>query len=105
MPTDLEIAHSGTPRPIVDVAADLGLMPEELELYGRDKAKISLPALERLLAPPAPNSGGAGRGKLIVVTAITPTPAGEGKTTVTIGLVQGLRRVELLIEPVHIADL
>ncbi len=90
MPTDLEIAHSVTPRPIGDVAADLGLTPGDLELYGRDKAKISLPALERLLAPPLLGAGGVPRGKLIVVTAITPTPAGEGKTTVTIGLAQGL---------------
>ena len=85
MPTDLEIAHSVTPRPVLDVAADLGLTPDDLELYGRDKAKISQKALERLLS--APN---AKRGKLIVVTALTPTPAGEGKTTVTIGLAEGL---------------
>ncbi|MGI4791926.1 MAG: formate--tetrahydrofolate ligase [Janthinobacterium lividum] len=89
MPTDLEIAHSATPRPIVDVAADLGLSLDDLELYGRDKAKISLPSLDRLLTPPELGAGGP-RGKLIVVTAITPTPAGEGKTTVTIGLAQGL---------------
>jgi len=88
MPTDLEIAHSVTPRPIVDVAADLGLSPDDLEMYGRDKAKISQPALERLLSEPD-----APRGKLIVVTAITPTPAGEGKTTVVIGLAQGLCRL------------
>ncbi len=90
MPTDLEIAHSVTPRPILDVAADLGLTPDDLELYGRDKAKISQPALEHFLAPPELGAGGAKRGKLIVVTAITPTPAGEGKTTVTIGLAEGL---------------
>ncbi|MDQ2800674.1 MAG: formate--tetrahydrofolate ligase, partial [Armatimonadota bacterium] len=90
MPTDLEIAHSVTPRPIVDVAADLGLSSDDLEPYGRDKAKISLATLERLLAPPLL---GAKRGKLIVVTAITPTPAGEGKTTVVIGLAQGLCRL------------
>ncbi len=88
MPTDLEIAHSVTPRPIIDVAADLGLSPDDLELYGRDKAKISLPALERLLSTPD-----APRGKLILVTAITPTPAGEGKTTVTIGLAEGLNKL------------
>ncbi len=88
MPTDLEIAHSVTPRPILDVAADLGLTPDDLELYGRDKAKVSQKALERLLSAPD-----AKRGKLIVVTAITPTPAGEGKTTVTIGLAEGLCRL------------
>ena len=93
MPTDLEIAHSVTPRPIGDVAADLELSPDDLELYGRDKAKISLPALERLLAPPELGTGGQKRGKLILVTAITPTPAGEGKTTVTIGLAEGLCRL------------
>ncbi len=85
MPTDLQIAHSVTPRPILDVAADLGLSPDDLELYGRDKAKVSAPALARLLA-----ERDAPRGKLVLVTAITPTPAGEGKTTVTIGLAQGL---------------
>lgn len=88
MPTDLEIAHSVTPRPITEVAADLGLTPDDLEMYGRDKAKISLVTLERLLA-----EANAPRGKLIVVTAITPTPAGEGKTTVTIGLAEGLNRL------------
>ena len=88
MPTDLDIAHSVTPRPIADVAADLGLAPDDLEPYGRDKAKISQPTIERLLAEPD-----APRGKLIVVTAITPTPAGEGKTTVVIGLAQGLCRL------------
>ena len=90
MPTDLEIAHSVTARPILDVAADLGLSPDDLELYGRDKAKISQPTIERLLRLPRIGGGGGTRGKLIVVTAITPTPAGEGKTTVTIGLAQGL---------------
>ena len=88
MPTDLEIAHSVTPRPIVEVAADLELSSDDLELYGRDKAKISLPALDRLLSEP-----NTPRGKLILVTAITPTPAGEGKTTVTIGLAQGLQKL------------
>ena len=94
MPTDLEIAHSVTPRPVEDVASDLGLSPGDLELYGRNKAKISLPTLDRLLSDsPSIGGGGAKRGKLIVVTAITPTPAGEGKTTVTIGLAQGLCRL------------
>ncbi len=69
------------------IAHDLGLAPDDLEPYGRDKAKISTQAIARLLTPDAP------RGKLVVVTAITPTPAGEGKTTVTIGLVQGLCRL------------
>ena len=97
MPSDLEIAHSVTALPITEIAAGLGLSLDDLELYGRDKAKISQTALERLLAPPSliekgdgglgafagKGDGGLGappRGKLIVVTAITPTPAGEGKT-------------------------
>lgn len=88
MPTDLEIAHSVTPRSIQDVAADLGLTAEDLELYGRDKAKLSASALSRILG----ETSGA-RGKLVLVTAITPTPAGEGKTTVTIGLAQALCRL------------
>jgi formate--tetrahydrofolate ligase len=85
MPTDIEIAQSITPRPIVEVAADAGLLPEEIEFYGRYKAKVRLDAFERLRDRP--------NGKLVLVTAITPTPAGEGKTTVTIGLAQGLNRV------------
>ena len=99
MPTDLEIAHSVEPRSIGDIAAGLGLTADDLEPYGRDKAKISQAAIERLLAPPsflgkgAEGLGSSPRGKLIVVTAITPTPAGEGKTTVTIGLAQGLCRL------------
>jgi formate--tetrahydrofolate ligase len=71
-------------RPIVEVAHDLGIAPEHLEPYGRDKAKVSLEALNRAGEP---------RGKLILVSAITPTPAGEGKTTTSIGLAQGLRRI------------
>ena len=71
-------------RPIADVARDLGIDPDHVEPYGRDKAKIRLEALS--------GAGGAG-GKLILVSAITPTPAGEGKTTTSIGLAQGLRKV------------
>jgi formate--tetrahydrofolate ligase len=85
-PSDLAIAHSVTPRPIVDVARDLGLRDDEIEFYGPTKAKVSLAAIARLEA--------AGpRGKYVVVTAITPTPLGEGKTTTTIGLTQGLNRI------------
>jgi formate--tetrahydrofolate ligase len=73
-------------RPIADVARDLGIAPEHLEPYGHDKAKVRLDALERAAASRPP-------GKLILVSAITPTPAGEGKTTTSIGLTQGLRRV------------
>ena len=71
-------------RPIADVAAALGISPDHLEPYGRDKAKVRL---EALLEPPRPP------GKLILVSAITPTPAGEGKTTTSIGLAQGLRKI------------
>ena len=85
MPTDLEIAHSVTPRPIADVAQDAGILPDELEFYGKYKAKISLDLLQRLADKP--------NGKLVLVTAITPTPAGEGKTTITVGLAQGLNRI------------
>jgi formate--tetrahydrofolate ligase len=85
MPSDIEIAQSITPRPIADVAQNAGLLPEEVEFYGRFKAKISLSVLERLSDKLS--------GKLVLVSAITPTPAGEGKTTVSIGLAQGLNRV------------
>jgi formyltetrahydrofolate synthetase len=82
MPSSLEIAQAATLRPIADVAADVGLLPEEVELYGRFKAKIGLSVLERLADRPD--------AKLINVTAITPTPAGEGKTTTSVSLMQGL---------------
>ena len=82
-PSDLEIARSVTPKPIDAVAADLGFTPDEVEPYGRTKAKISIEAIERM------EKLGT-RGKYVVVTAITPTPLGEGKTTTTIGLAQGL---------------
>jgi formate--tetrahydrofolate ligase len=82
--TDLEIARLTVVRPIVDVAADLGLDADELEPYGRDKAKIPLAAIERR-ADIAP-------GRLVAVTGITPTPLGEGKTTTAIGVADGLTR-------------
>ena len=85
-PSDLEIARSVTPRPIVDIAADLGLRDDEIELYGRSKAKVTLPAIKRLERERP-------RGKYVVVTAITPTPLGEGKSTTTVGLGQGLNHV------------
>jgi formate--tetrahydrofolate ligase len=71
-------------RPIAEVARDLGIAPEHLEPYGRDKAKVRLEVLGQDDRPP---------GRLILVSAITPTPAGEGKTTVSIGLAQGLRAI------------
>jgi formate--tetrahydrofolate ligase len=85
-PSDLEIARSVTPRPIADVAHDLGLTDDEIEPYGRTKAKVTLGAIRRLEAERP-------RGKYVVVTAITPTPLGEGKSTTTVGLAQGLNHI------------
>jgi len=82
MRSSLEIAQDATLRPIADVAADAGIEPDELEQYGRYKAKVDLSILERLAGRPD--------GKLINVTAITPTPPGEGKTTTSVSLTQGL---------------
>ena len=82
MPTSLEIAQSATLRPILDLAAEYGLEPDEIEPYGRYKAKVDLSVIERLAGRPD--------AKLINVTAITPTPAGEGKTTTSVSLTQGL---------------
>jgi formate--tetrahydrofolate ligase len=82
MPTDLEIAQAVTLRPIRDVAAELGLQEDEIDLYGRYKAKLPLSIASRPV-----------RGKLVVVTAIHPTAAGEGKTTTSVGLAQALRRM------------
>jgi len=85
MPTDLEIARAATMRPIVDVAAELGLTDDDLELYGRYKAKVKLSALEERRDKLSD--------KLVLVSAITPTPAGEGKTTTSIGLAMGLAKI------------
>ena len=75
-----------TMKPIDQLAADLKIQPDHIEQYGRDKAKIQLDAIESAHSRRKP-------GKLILVSAITPTPAGEGKTTTSIGLAQGLRRI------------
>ena len=83
--SSLEIAQAAVMRPIVDVAADAGILPDELELYGRYKAKVDLSILERLADLPD--------AKLINVTAITPTPAGEGKTTTSVSLTQGFGKI------------
>jgi formate--tetrahydrofolate ligase len=85
-PSDLEIARSVTPRPIVEVARELGIADGELELYGPSKAKVTLEAIRRLEAERP-------RGKYVVVTAITPTPLGEGKSTTSVGLAQGLNHI------------
>jgi formate--tetrahydrofolate ligase len=82
--TDIEIAQEAPIRPILEVAAQAGLFEDELELYGRYKAKVLPPAFERLRGHPD--------GKLIIATAMTPTVAGEGKTTTTIGLCQALQK-------------
>jgi formate--tetrahydrofolate ligase len=81
----MSVAETVALRPIAEVAAELGVAAEHLEPYGRDKAKIRLEALD--------SGGGSEPGKLILVSAITPTPAGEGKTTTSIGLAQGLHRL------------
>jgi formate--tetrahydrofolate ligase len=86
MPSDLEIARSVTPRPIIEIARELGLHDDEIELYGSSKAKITLAAIERLESERS-------RGKYVLVTAISPTPLGEGKSTTTVGLAQGLNRI------------
>ena len=78
----LEIAQEAVLRPITDVAADAGILDEELEQYGRFKGKISLSIIDRLADRPD--------GKLVITTAITPTKAGEGKTTTSISLTQGM---------------
>jgi formyltetrahydrofolate synthetase len=82
MPSSLQIAQDATLRPILEIAEEAGLLPEEVEAYGRYKAKVDLSVLERLADRPD--------AKLINVTAITPTPAGEGKTTTSVSLTQGL---------------
>jgi len=82
VPSDIEIAQQAKLRPIVDVAAELGLGADDLDLYGKYKAKIALEVAER----PA-------RGKLVLVTGINPTAAGEGKTTTAVGVTQALRRI------------
>lgn len=85
MLSDIEIAQSCPMRPIRDIAAKAGLLEDELEYYGKYKAKISDNAWKRLKGQP--------NGKLILVTAINPTPAGEGKTTTTVGLGQALDKM------------
>ena len=85
MLSDLEIAQAATLRPIAEIAGELGLLDDEVELYGKHKAKVSLSVLDRLHAKPA--------GKFVVITGITPTPLGEGKTLTTVGLSQALNRI------------
>ncbi|MBC7547044.1 MAG: formate--tetrahydrofolate ligase, partial [Polaromonas sp.] len=85
MPSDIDIAQAATLQRIKEVAAKVGIPEDSLEPYGHYKAKISLEYLESLQSRPD--------GKLILVTAISPTPAGEGKTTTTVGLGDALNRI------------
>lgn len=85
MKTDIEIAQEAEMKPIMEVAQTLDLLEDEIELYGKYKAKINLSAWDRLKDKPD--------GKLILVTAINPTPAGEGKTTTTVGLGQAMSKI------------
>ncbi|WP_300348552.1 formate--tetrahydrofolate ligase [Clostridium sp.] len=85
MKNDIEIAQSAKMEPIVDIAKKIGLSEDDIELYGKYKCKISLEAINRL-----ENNK---MGKLVLVTAINPTPAGEGKSTVTVGLGQALNKI------------
>jgi formyltetrahydrofolate synthetase len=82
VPSDIEIAQHAVMKPIVELAEEMGLQPDEIETYGKFKAKVQLEVLQRFADVP--------QGKYIDVTAITPTPLGEGKTTTTIGLSQAL---------------
>ena len=83
MLSDIEIAQSVEPRPITEIAKKAGVDPDTLELYGKYKAKIDYNVLKQDYKP----------GKLVLVTAINPTPAGEGKTTTTVGLADGMRKI------------
>jgi formyltetrahydrofolate synthetase len=82
VPSDIDIAQAATPIPIDKIAAEIGILPDELEMYGKNKAKVHLEIRDRLKSVP--------NGKYVVITAITPTPLGEGKTTTTVGLSQAL---------------
>src|SRR5947207_14921843 len=84
--TDIEIADAAKKRPILEIAREkLGIAPENLEPYGHYKAKVSLDYIKKLQSRP--------NGKLILVSAITPIPAGDGKATSTVGLTARLRRI------------
>ena len=85
VPSDLEIAQAASKEPIADIAAKLDIPTDKIIPYGHDKAKISYDFLESIADRPD--------GKLVLVTAISPTPAGEGKTTTTVGLGDGLNKI------------
>jgi methylenetetrahydrofolate dehydrogenase (NADP+)/methenyltetrahydrofolate cyclohydrolase/formyltetrahydrofolate synthetase len=82
VPSDIEIAMAQTPKRIDVLGAEIGLLPGELEMYGRAKAKVDLSVLDRLAH--------RADGKYVLVAGITPTPLGEGKSTTTIGLAQAI---------------
>lgn len=82
VPSDIEIAMAQTPKPVTQLAHEIGLLPDELESYGKYKAKVELSVLDRLAHRKD--------GKYIIISGITPTPLGEGKSTTTIGLAQAL---------------
>jgi formyltetrahydrofolate synthetase len=86
VPSDILIAQSREPLPISDIAASAGILPDELELYGRTKAKVSLSVKRRLADNPS--------GHLVIVAGINPTSLGEGKSTTTVGLSQGLAKLD-----------
>ena len=86
--TDIQIAQEATMLPIAQVAAKAGIREEELEPYGRYKAKLTEDLWQRIKGNPD--------GKLVLVTAINPTPAGEGKTTTTVGLGQALGKMNVI---------
>src|SRR5512145_1888111 len=83
VPSDIAIAQAAKLRPIADVAAEIGLTPDEILPYGRTKAKIAPEAIAKRKP----------KGRLVLVTGINPTPAGEGKSTCTIGVAMALRRL------------
>ena len=85
MKSDIEIAQEAVKLPIKEVAASYGIMEDDLELYGKYKAKLSDELMERVKDRPD--------GKLVLVTAINPTPAGEGKTTITVGLGEAMAKL------------
>src|SRR5674536_252861 len=85
VPSDLDIAQAAKMQPIVEIAKNIGLEEDDLELYGKYKAKVHLDVIDRLKDKP--------NGKYIDVTAITPTPLGEGKTVTAIGLTEAMNRI------------
>ena len=94
MASDIEIAQAATPRPITEIAEALNIPDEALEPYGRIKGKVSL---DWLLEQPVRDNA-----RMILVTAVSPTPAGEGKTTTTVGLGDALKHIGKNLSLIHI---